>query len=67
MRNDPIVEEVHRHREQLSADSNHDLVAFFAAIRERQSLVGERLVRQPPNTKPVPSTVPLTIPSTVQS
>ena len=35
---DPIVAEVHRAREKLAAECNHDIRAFFAGLRKRQSL-----------------------------
>jgi hypothetical protein len=43
---DPIVAEVHRTREKLAAESNYNLGAFFAGVRERQASLGSRLVRQ---------------------
>ncbi len=41
---DPIVAEVHRAREKLAADCNYDIEAFFAGVRKRQALLGDRLV-----------------------
>ena len=49
---DPIVAEVHRIREQLSAKFNSDIEAFFADLRIRQAALGDRLVRQPMKKKP---------------
>ena len=46
MREDPIVAEVHRTREQLAAKFDFDIPAFFADIRKRQTALGARLVRQ---------------------
>lgn len=43
---DPIVAEVHRTREKLAAEYNFDIKAFFADLRNRQSALGARLVRQ---------------------
>ena len=43
---DPIVAEVHRTREQLAAEYNFDVGAFFADVRKRQESLGSRLVRQ---------------------
>ncbi|MFO0792370.1 MAG: hypothetical protein U0805_23160 [Pirellulales bacterium] len=43
---DPIVAEVHRIREQLAAEHNFDIAAFFADIRLRQKELGSRLVKQ---------------------
>lgn len=44
MRNDPIVAEVHRIRDELSAAFNFDVAAIFADLRQRQSGLGSRLV-----------------------
>jgi hypothetical protein len=41
---DPIVAEVHGIRKQLAADCNFDLEVFFAGVRKRQALLGDRLV-----------------------
>ncbi len=41
---DPIVAEVRRIREELAARFNFDLKAIFADLRQRQTLVEERLV-----------------------
>jgi len=43
---DPIVAEVHRTREKLAAEYNFDVAAFFADVRKRQALLGDRLVPQ---------------------
>jgi hypothetical protein len=42
---DPIVQEVRREREKLSAQFDFDVDAIFADLRKRQSSQGERLVR----------------------
>ena len=42
---DPIVAEVRRIREDLSAKFNFDLSAIFADIRSRQASAGDRLIR----------------------
>jgi hypothetical protein len=42
---DPIVAEVRRIREDLSAKFNFDVSAIFADIRARQARAGDRLVR----------------------
>ena len=42
---DPIVADVRRTREELSARFDFDLHAIFADLRARQSSVGDRLVR----------------------
>lgn len=41
---DPIVADVRRAREELSARFNYDVKAIFADIRNRQATLGERLV-----------------------
>ncbi len=46
MREDPIVIEVRRTREELSAKFGFDLKAIFTDIRYRQTALGERLVHQ---------------------
>ena len=43
---DPIVAEVRRVREELSARFNHDVHAVFTDLRKRQIAVGDRLVRR---------------------
>lgn len=48
-REDPIVADVRRTRESLSAQFDFDLPAIFADIRARQTSVGDRLVRLKPN------------------
>jgi hypothetical protein len=48
---DPIVADVWRIREQLSADFNFDVAAIFADIRSRQASAGDRLV--PPGHRQV--------------
>jgi hypothetical protein len=42
---DPIVADVRRTREELSAHFDFDVAAIFADLRSRQSTVGDRLVR----------------------
>ena len=55
-REDPIVAEVRKIREELSAKFNHDPAAIFADIRARQANAGERLVRMKPHAKSTPET-----------
>ena len=43
---DPIVQEVRREREKLSAQFNFDVGAIFEDLRNRQSTHGPRLVRR---------------------
>ena len=49
---DPIVAEVHRTREQLAAQHNFDVGAFFADVRKRQAALGGRLVPQKKQVEP---------------
>ena len=42
---DPIVADVRRTRENLSAKFDFDVSAIFADLRARQSSAGDRLVR----------------------
>jgi len=46
MWDDPIVAEVRRIREELSARFDFDAEAIFADIRSRQAQLGARLVRR---------------------
>jgi hypothetical protein len=50
---DPIVAEVHRIREQLAAQCNFDIRAFFADLRQRQAALGATLV--PPRKRAEPT------------
>ena len=45
MHEDPIVAEVRRAREELSARFGFDAKAIFADLRRREAALGERLVR----------------------
>ncbi len=49
---DPIVAEVRRIREELAARFNFDLKAIFADIRQRQTMLGERLVSRKKRVAP---------------
>lgn len=48
MKPDPIVEEIHTVREELSRLSGDDIRAIADAARERQILSGRPTVRLPP-------------------
>ena len=48
---DPIVSEVRRAREQLSAKFGFDVKAIFADLRNRQAAHGDRLIHQPKNSQ----------------
>ena len=45
---DPIIEELHKLREQHARKFNYDLDAIFRDIQERQKKYADRLVRYPP-------------------
>jgi hypothetical protein len=47
MSEDPIVAEVRQIRERLAEQFDFDLHAIFVDLRERQRLLGSRLVRRP--------------------
>lgn len=50
MYQDPIVEEIHKIREEYSRSFNHDLKALFADLQKQQSESGRKVVnlsRQP--------------------
>ena len=49
---DPIVSDVRRVREQLSAQFDFDLKAIFADLRDRQAALGDRLVRHSTTAQP---------------
>ena len=55
---DPIVAEVRRVREELSARFDFDLPAIFADIRSRQASAGDRLLRLKSHRKAEPSDAP---------
>lgn len=48
MRDDPIVEEVRRYRQQHAARYGNDLKKICEALRERQAESGRRLVQRAP-------------------
>lgn len=65
---DPLVAEVHRAREKISASYNFDLTAFFADLRKRQASLGSRLIPQKPPNKtlqPAGAAIPATPESTL--
>ena len=49
---DPIVSDVRRIREQLSARFEFDVGAIFADLRSRQAALGARLVRRRKQAEP---------------
>jgi hypothetical protein len=52
---DPIVAEVRRIREELSAKFNFDVSAIFADLRTRQASAGDRLIRVGSDRKAEPT------------
>jgi hypothetical protein len=66
MRNDPIVDEVHKVRERLAASFNFDIAAIFADMRSRESTAGDRLKNL--QTGPKTTTAPIggSIPSEIE-
>jgi hypothetical protein len=50
MTQDPIVEEVHRVREDIAEQSSNDLAAICSAARERQAASGQPPVSMPPRS-----------------
>jgi hypothetical protein len=56
MINDPIVEEIHRFRQQYAAKFDYDLKAIYRDIKEKEKQHADRLV-QPPKRKRIPKAV----------
>jgi len=48
MHSDPIVEEIHRIREEISAKFNYDIEAIGRYMQQRQRESGVRVVRREP-------------------
>ena len=55
---DQIVSDVRRAREELSARFDFDVKAIFADIRNRQAVLGGRLVSRKQRAEPGPESVP---------
>ena len=55
---DPIVAEVHRIRQELSARFDFDIHAMFADMRKRQATLGSRLVSLVKPAEPTPEADP---------
>ena len=58
MSEDPIVAKVRQIRERLAGQFDFDLHAIFADLRERQTLLGSRLVRRPKKGRTEQAAVP---------
>jgi hypothetical protein len=50
MRDDPIVEEVRRIREEYAREFNNDVYAMVADLREFEKKYSDRLVSRPPRS-----------------
>ena len=57
MRDDPIVEEVRKVRDELAAKFNYDVKAIFDDLRNRQAELGTRLVSRRRKVQPTPNPV----------
>ncbi len=55
---DPIVEEVHRIREEIMKEFNYDLGAYFRYLKEREEedRKNGRVIVSPPSRRTVPTT-----------
>jgi len=48
MWNDPIVEELHKHRQKMAAQFNYDVHAACQYYRDRQKISGQPVVSKKP-------------------
>ncbi|MEP7341917.1 MAG: hypothetical protein ABI977_29565 [Acidobacteriota bacterium] len=48
MLEDPIIEELHKIREEIAAESNYDMHAIVVALRRRQQAENRSVVSLPP-------------------
>lgn len=56
MKNDPIVEEIHRIREEIAAKCNHDMETIVQYLQSRRHESGAVAVRREPRrVEPAPS------------
>jgi cytidylate kinase len=53
MKDDPIVAEIRKYRQEHAAKFNYDLDAIVKDIRSREGKDGRRVVTLPPKLKPV--------------
>ena len=56
MLQDPIVEEVRRHRDEYAKQFNYDLQAIYQDLKQKQEKSGRKIVSFPP--KPVQPMAP---------
>jgi len=52
MQDDPIVEEMRKNGQAFTARFNHDLVAIFKALKEKEQQLGSRVVDREPCFSP---------------
>jgi hypothetical protein len=52
MQNDPIVEEMRKNGQDFTARYNHDLVAIFKALKEKEQSLGRKVVQRSPRYLP---------------
>ena len=52
MWNDPVVDEIHRYRQEYAARFNYDLDAMCADIESRQGKDGRKVLSLPPKRIP---------------
>ena len=55
MHNDPIVEEIHRHRQKLMERFDYDFAAFVQYIKEQEQSSRAPVVPVPPHSAPPPN------------
>lgn len=53
MLEDPIIEELHKIRAEIAAESNYDMHAIVAALHRRQQAENRTVVTLPPKRVPV--------------
>ncbi len=54
MLEDPIIEELHKIRAEIAAESNYDMHAIVVALRQRQKAENRIVVTLPPKRVSVP-------------
>lgn len=58
MYKDPILEEIHKYREEYAKSFNYDLKAIYQDLQQKQIASGRKFVSLPinPQAKPTPDT-----------
>ncbi len=46
MQDDPIIEEMRKNGQAFTARFNHDLIAIFKALKEKEQQLGSRVVNR---------------------